>query len=68
MKAEGEQKAAPQAEARELRANLEDAASLRAQLKAEGELRVAAETKLAESLASLEAQKKLLDDAKAQLL
>jgi DNA recombination protein RmuC len=67
LRAEGEQKAAAQAELRQARASLEDLASVRDQLHSESQVRVAAETKLKETQANLEEQRKLLDDATARL-
>jgi DNA recombination protein RmuC len=67
LRGEGEQKAAAQAELRQTRATLEELGAVRVQLSSEGQLRVAAETKLKEAEANLAEQKKLLDDAKAQL-
>jgi len=67
LRAEGEQKAAAQAELRQARASLEEFSSVRDQLSREGQMRVAAETKLKEAEANLEDQKKLLEKATAQL-
>ena len=67
LRAEGEQKAAAQAELRQARASLEDLASVRNQLNSESQLRVAAETKLKETETNLEEQRKLLDEATARL-
>jgi chromosome segregation ATPase len=68
LRGEGEQKVKAQTEVEQLRGMLEDLDALRARLKIEGELRVAAETKLEEAQASLEEQKKLLEDAKKDLV
>jgi DNA recombination protein RmuC len=67
LRAEGEQKAAAQAELKQTRVSLEQLSSVRDQLSSEGQLRVAAETKLKEAVANLEEQKKLLEQATAQL-
>src|SRR5208337_1060816 len=67
LRAEGEQKAAAQAELRQVRASLEELSSVRDQLSNESQTRVAAETKLKEAEANLEEQKKLLEQATAQL-
>ena len=67
LRAEGELKAAAQAELRQARASLEDLSSVRNQLSSESQLRVAAETKLKETETNLEEQKKLLEQATAKL-
>lgn len=67
LRAEGEQKAAAQAELRQTRSSLEDLSSVRDQLSSESQLRVAAETKLKEAEANLEEQRKLLEQATAKL-
>ena len=67
LRAEGEQKAAAQAELRQARASLEDLASVRNQLNSESQLRVAAETKLKETETNLEEQRKLLGEATVRL-
>jgi Tfp pilus assembly protein FimV len=54
LRAEGELKAAAQAELRQARSSVEDLASVRGQLNSESRLRVAAETKLKETEANLE--------------
>jgi DNA recombination protein RmuC len=68
LRAEGEQKVRAQTEVEQLKATLEDLDALRGRMKTEGELRVAAETKLREAQASLEEQKKLLEEAKKDLV
>jgi DNA recombination protein RmuC len=68
LRGEGEQKVKAQTEVEQLKGTLEDLDALRSRIKIEGELRVAAETKLEEAQASLEEQKKLLEDAKKDLV
>ena len=68
LRGEGEQKVKAQTEVEQLKGTLEDLDALRGRIKIEGELRVAAETKLEEAQASLEEQKKLLEDAKKDLV
>jgi len=67
LRAEGEQKAAAQAELKQARVSLEQLSSVRDQLGSETQLRVAAETKLKETEANLEEQRKLLGEATAKL-
>src|ERR1039458_1484582 len=67
LRAEGEQKAAAQAELKQTRVSLEQLSSVRDQLSSESQLRVAAETKLKETEANLEEQRKLLGEATAKL-
>jgi DNA recombination protein RmuC len=67
LRAEGEQKAAAQAELRQTRASLEELASVRDHLSTESQLRVAAETRLKETETNLEEQRKLLGEATARL-
>jgi DNA recombination protein RmuC len=68
LRGEGEQKVKAQTEVEQLKGTLEDLDALRSRMKIEGELRVAAETKLQEAQASLEEQKKLLEEAKKDLV
>jgi DNA recombination protein RmuC len=68
LRGEGEQKVKAQTEVEQLKGSLEDLEALRGRIKTEGELRVAAETKLKEAQASLEEQKKLLEEAKKDLV
>jgi DNA recombination protein RmuC len=67
LRAEGEQKAAAQAELKQTRALLEELASVRDRLSTESQLRVAAETKLKETEVNLQEQRKLLEEATARL-
>ena len=67
LRAEGEQKAAAQAELKQTRASLEQLSSVRDQLSSESQLRVAAQTKLKETEVNLEEQRKLLGEATAKL-
>jgi DNA recombination protein RmuC len=68
LRGESDQKVKAQTELEQLQGTLEDLAALRERIKTEGELRVAAETKLQEAQANLEEQKKLLEDAKKDLV
>jgi DNA recombination protein RmuC len=68
LRGEGEQKVKAQTEVEQLKGTLEDLDALRGRIKIEGELRVAAETKLEEAQASLEEQKRLLEEAKKDLV
>ena len=68
LREESEQKVKAQTELENARIAAQDSNQLRERLKGEGELRVAAETKLRESQANLEEQKKILDDARKTLL
>lgn len=67
LRQEGEQKVRAETELESARGAAQDSAQLRERLKNEGELRTAAETRLAEMQASLEQQKKLLEDSKKAL-
>ncbi len=68
LREESELKVRAQTELENARSVATDSQRLRELLKSEGELRVAAETKLHESLANLEEQKKVLEDARKSLL
>jgi DNA recombination protein RmuC len=67
LRAQGEQKVKAQTELEQARSGLIDLSELRERLKTEGEMRVAAETTLRETQASLEEQRKLLEEAKKSL-
>ena len=67
LRGESGQKVKAQTELEQLKSTEADLAVLRDRIKIEGELRVAAETKLQESQASLEEQRKLLEEAKKNL-
>ncbi len=68
LREESDQKVRAQTELENARAAVTDSLKLRELLRNEGELRVAAETKLLESQANLEEQKKVLEDARKSLL
>jgi DNA recombination protein RmuC len=68
LREESEQKVKAQTELEQVRSALADSNELRERLKTEGELRVAAETKLREAQVSVEEQKKLLEEAKKNLV
>jgi DNA recombination protein RmuC len=67
LREEGEQKVKAQTELESARLAIADSNQLRERLKVEGELRVRAETELGETQANLEAQRKLLEEAKKNL-
>src|SRR5208282_3286007 len=67
LREESGQKVKAQTELENARIAIADSNQLRERLKVEGELRVAAETKLRETQANLEEQRKLLEDAKKAL-
>jgi DNA recombination protein RmuC len=67
LRDQGEQKVKAQTELEQARSGLIDLSVLRERLKTEGEMRVAAETTLRETQASLEEQRKLLEEAKKTL-
>jgi DNA recombination protein RmuC len=67
LKEEGEQKAAALAELKEIRSELQELATVRDRLHIESQLRTVAETKLTESKANLDEQKKLLEEARTKL-
>jgi DNA recombination protein RmuC len=68
LREESEQKVKAQTELAQTQNTLTDLGVLRERLKSEGESRVAAETRLRETQASLEEQKKLLEEAKQALV
>jgi DNA recombination protein RmuC len=67
LRVDGEQKAAAQAELKQIHTSLVELASVRDQLSAERQARVAAETKLHEAEVNLEEQRRLLEEATARL-